>query len=123
MTRAGLRGGRIGMEMQSLFLTPRNADAIREKAPGVEWRDASGLVDVLRLVKSPLEMDYTRRAAKAADAGTLAAIEATRDGASDYEVAAGVPSRHDPRRQRVSGLRSLHPADLAPGRGAHDMAG
>ena len=33
-------------------------------------------------------MDYTRRAARAADAGTLAAIEAIRDGASDYEVAA-----------------------------------
>ena len=88
MARAGLRGGRIGMEMQSLFLTPRNADAIREKAPGVAWRDASGLVDELRLVKSPLEMGYTRRAARAADAGTLAAIEATRDGASDYEIAA-----------------------------------
>ena len=88
MRQAGLRGGRIGMEMQSLFLTPRIADAIREKAPGVAWRDASGLVDALRLVKSPLEMDYTRRAAWAADAGTLAAIEAIRDGASDYEVAA-----------------------------------
>ena len=88
MRQAGLQGGRIGMEMQSLFLTPRIADAIRERAPGVAWQDASGLVDALRLVKSPLEMDYTRRAAKAADAGTLAAIEAIRDGASDYEVAA-----------------------------------
>ena len=88
MARAGLRGGRIGMEMQSLFLTPRIADAIREKTPDVAWRDASGLADALRLVKSPLEMDYTRRAAKAADAGTLAAIEATRAGASDHEIAA-----------------------------------
>ena len=88
MRQVGLRDDRVGMEMQSLFLTPRIADAIREKAPGVAWRDASGLVDALRLVKSPLEMDYTRRAARAADAGTLAAIEAIRDGASDYEVAA-----------------------------------
>ena len=88
MKQAGLLGGRIGMEMQSLFLTPRAADAIREKTPDVAWQDASGLVDALRLVKSPLEMDYTRRAARAADAGTLAAIEAIRDGASDYEVAA-----------------------------------
>ena len=88
MRQAGLQGGRIGMEMQSLFLTPRIADEIRERAPGVAWQEASGLVDALRLVKSPLEMDYTRRAAKAADAGTLAGIEAIRDGASDYEVAA-----------------------------------
>ena len=34
-----------------------------------------------------------------------------------------VSSRDDPRRQRVSGLRSLHPPDVAPGRGAHDLAG
>ena len=88
MRQVGLRDGRVGMEMQSLFLTPRIADTIREKAPRVSWREASGLVDALRLVKSPLEMDYTRRAARAADAGTLAAIEAIRDGASDYEVAA-----------------------------------
>ena len=81
-------GGATGMEMQSLFLTPRIADAIREKTPDVAWRDASGLIDSLRLVKSPLEMSYTRRAATAADAGTLAAIEAVHDGASDYEVAA-----------------------------------
>ena len=33
-------------------------------------------------------MDYTRKAAAAADAGTLASIEAIRDGASDYEVSA-----------------------------------
>ncbi len=42
----------------------------------------------MRLVKSPLEMGYTRKAAIAADAGTAAAIEAIRDGASDYEVSA-----------------------------------
>jgi Xaa-Pro dipeptidase len=88
MAQAGLCGGRIGMEMQSLFLTPRTADAIRELTPATDWQDASGLVDALRLVKSMLEMDYTRRAAKAADAGTLAAIDAIRHGASDYEVSA-----------------------------------
>lgn len=86
--QAGVYGGRVGMEMQSLFLTPRVADAIRDKTPGLDWQDASGLIDALRLVKSPLEMDYTRKAAKAADAGTLAAIDAIRDGASDYEVSA-----------------------------------
>ncbi|MEO1331558.1 MAG: aminopeptidase P family N-terminal domain-containing protein, partial [Pseudomonadota bacterium] len=84
----GLSGGRLGLEMRSLFITPRIADGVREKTPGAAWRDASGLVDGLRLTQSPLEMSYTRRAAAAADAGTGAAIEAIRDGASDYEVSA-----------------------------------
>ena len=89
---AGLRDGRVGMEMRSLFLTPRTADAIRAGAPGCAWSDGSGIIDALRLVKSRLEMDYTRKAAVAADAGTLSAIEAIRDGATDYEVAAACHS-------------------------------
>lgn len=88
MRDLGLRGKRVGLEKRSLFLTPRHADLIQSGDPGSDWVDASGLIDDLRLVKSPLEMDYTRRAAKAADLGTLAAIEAVRDGCSDYEVAA-----------------------------------
>jgi len=86
--RAGVADGRIGMEMKSLFLTPHVADRVRAGTPGAAWHDASGLVDRLRMVKSPLEMAYTRRAAEAADAGTLAAIAAIRDGVSDHEVAA-----------------------------------
>jgi Xaa-Pro dipeptidase len=66
----GLGSARLGIEKRSLFM------------------DASGLIDEIRLVKSPLEQQYTRRAAAAADAGTLAAIDAIHDGASDFEVAA-----------------------------------
>ena len=85
---AGLASARVGMEKRSLFLTVHIAEAVIAGAPGIAWSDGSGLVDRLRLVKSPLEQAYTRRAAAAADAGTLAAIEAIQDGATDYQVAA-----------------------------------
>ena len=88
LAELGLKGGRLGIEKRSLFLTPRIAEGIQGRSESAEWHDASGLVDALRLVKSPLEMEFTRKAAQAADAGTLAAIEAIRDGASDYEVSA-----------------------------------
>ncbi len=88
LSELGLSGGRVGIEKRSLFLTPHIAEAIQERVSSAQWHDASGLVDALRLVKSPLEMDYTRKAASAADAGTLAAIEAIRDGVSDYEISA-----------------------------------
>ena len=87
MTDLGFRDGRVALEERCLFLTSRNACLIKQGAPRAEWHDGSGLVDQLRLVKSPLEMDYTRRAANASDAGTLAAIEAIGNGATDYEVA------------------------------------
>ncbi len=88
LSELGLLNSRIGMEKSSLFLTARLAESIQAKTPKVEWHDTSNLVSALRMVKSPLEMEYVRKAAKAADAGMLAAINATRDGASDYEVSA-----------------------------------
>jgi len=84
----GLSRARLGIEKRSLFMTPRIYELIIAGAPKADWSDGSGIIDELRLVKSPLEQDYTRRAAAAADAGTLAAIDAIRDGASDYEIAA-----------------------------------
>ena len=88
LSELNLLNSRIGMEKNSLFLTARLAESIQAKTPKVEWHDTSNLVSALRMVKSPLEMEYVRKAAKAADAGMLAAINATRDGASDYEVSA-----------------------------------
>jgi len=84
----GVSTGKLGIEKRSLFMTPRIYEMILAAASRVDWSDGSGIIDDLRLVKSPLEQEYTRKAAAAADAGTLAAIAAIRDGASDYEVAA-----------------------------------
>ena len=84
----GLTGARLGIEKRSLFLTLAHAEAIFAAVPGAAWEDASGLIDDIRLVKSPLEQAYTRRAAEAADAGTMAAVAAIGDGASDCDVAA-----------------------------------
>ena len=64
------------------------AESIKSKTPNVHWQDASNLVSGLRIIKSPLEMDFVRKAAKATDAGMLAAINSIKDGASDYEVSA-----------------------------------
>jgi len=83
-----LSSARIGIEKRSLFMTPRIYELILKGSPSAEWLDGSGIIDDLRLVKSPLEQAYTRKSAAAADAGTLAAIDAIRDGASDYEVSA-----------------------------------
>jgi Xaa-Pro dipeptidase len=84
----GLSSSQLGIEKRSLFMTPRIYEMILAGTPSARWLDGSGIVDDLRLVKSPLEREYTRKAAAAADAGTLAAIESIRDGASDYAVAA-----------------------------------
>ena len=88
LTERGLASARLGIEKRSLFMTPRIYELILAGSPKAEWLDGSGIIDDLRLVKSPLEQEYTRKAAAAADAGTMAAIDAIHDGASDYEVSA-----------------------------------
>lgn len=92
MKDLGLGGCRVGIEKRSLFLTPRHAERIQHGDAGADWVDASGLIDRLREIKSPLELEFTRKAAHAADTGTLAAIEALREGASDYEISAAYHS-------------------------------
>ncbi len=84
----GLASAHLGIEKRSLFMTPRIYEMILSGTESAQWSDGSGIIDDLRLVKSPLEQQYTRKAAAAADAGTMAAIEAIRDGASDYEISA-----------------------------------
>jgi Xaa-Pro dipeptidase len=78
----------IGAEMSSWFLTAQTYLRLKELLPGSTFRDTNGLVEQQRMVKSPAEIEYTRQAAKAVGAAMRAAIEATRAGALDAEVAA-----------------------------------
>ncbi len=102
----GLAGGRVAFERRSLFLHLHHAEGILSKAADMDWSDGSGLIDDLRQAKSPLEIDYTRKAARAADLGTSACIQAIRDGATDYEIAAEY--------LRVSTLEGSEPAGFGP---------
>jgi Xaa-Pro dipeptidase len=87
---AGLGSARIGLQKQSLYFPPYVAETLATGLPDVRWADASGLVEDLRLVKSPHELDYTRRAAAVADAMVQAAIETAGVGVNEQEIAAAV---------------------------------
>ena len=106
MKDLGLSGARVALERRSLFLHLHHAEGILSKASDVEWVDGSGLVDELRQAKSPLEIEYTRKAARAADLGTSACIEVIRDGATDYEIAGEY--------MRVSTLEGSEPTGFGP---------
>ncbi|MDR0355479.1 MAG: aminopeptidase P family N-terminal domain-containing protein [Deltaproteobacteria bacterium] len=88
----GLERGRIGLEKQTLFGPLENFEIIFQGLPQVEWRNFSEAVDELRRVKSPLELDYVRRAAAVSVAMTRAAVDACRAGAAENEIAAAACS-------------------------------
>ncbi|PXW55302.1 Xaa-Pro dipeptidase [Chelatococcus asaccharovorans] len=64
----GLQGKRLGIELDTHGLTAANWEKVRVACDG--WCtliDASTVVSLQRVVKSPLELDYVRRAASLAD--------------------------------------------------------
>lgn len=80
-------GARIGLELRTHALLPyhhgRLHAALSEVADVV---DASDVITELRLRKSPAEVEYSRQAGRAVDAGYEAAFAALRSGAREVEV-------------------------------------
>lgn len=81
---------RIGIESDSNACTPALYEGILRNLPHAEWVDATWLVDALRLVKSPREIAYLRRAAAVSDAMIEAALATARPGVNEKDVASEV---------------------------------
>lgn len=92
LTELGLHNGQIGMEVGAWFPTARTHFALRDALPAATFHDTTGLIEQIRMIKSPAEIEYMRQAARAASAGVKAAVEATRAGVLDNEIAAALYS-------------------------------
>ncbi len=68
LQECGCEGKRLGVEYDSYGLTAKNGKMLDNALDGFcELSDASGMVNLLRVVKSPEELVYIRRAAELAD--------------------------------------------------------
>lgn len=85
----GLGGKRIGIEMDAWFLSPKRYFEL-ERQLSTTFVDASGSVETLRLVKSPLELETIREATAIANAGMAAALATIKPGVTENDVAAEV---------------------------------
>ena len=87
----GCRGKRLGVEWEAYGLTANNERAVEAAMDGFcSLDDASRLVSRLRLVKSPAEMGYVRRAAELADAAWGEAVARAGPGAYEGDILAGM---------------------------------
>ncbi len=59
---------------------------MRMRFPQLEVRDLSPVIDQLRLIKSPRELDMIRKATRAAQSGILEAMRSTVPGIHEYEL-------------------------------------
>lgn len=84
------KSARLGIELAAWPLSAARFASISEEMPDVDWVDESRLASTMRLIKSPAEIAYQRRAGKAAEAGMQAAIDTVAVGVSERELAAEI---------------------------------
>lgn len=81
---------RIAIEREGWFVSPALQARFATALPEAVFLDGSGLVEELRMVKSPAELAAIRRAGTYAQAGMSAAIYACRAGATENDIAAAM---------------------------------
>lgn len=86
----GLEDKVLALEEGGYFFPIATYKKLIERFPRASWKDGGGLVEKARLIKSPEEIEYIRRAADAAMAGMTAAIAAIEPGKTENDLAAEV---------------------------------
>jgi len=81
---------KLAVEKDSNILTIERLNLIRAGNPGMEIVDFSGVIWEQRLIKSPAELSYIRRAAEIADAIVAAGAETVRAGTLDRDTLAAM---------------------------------
>ena len=85
----GCMGKRLGIENQSYGLTHFNGRQVDAALDGFcRLSDASDLVNMIRVVKSPAELKYVRKAGELGDLAFKAALRKTRAGADEGDILA-----------------------------------
>ena len=86
----GLGRGRIGVEKHTMSFPIHVWEGVLDRTPRVRWEDGSELVDDIRAIKSPAEIDYIRQAAAISSHALQSGIGVADVGANEREVAAEV---------------------------------
>ena len=113
LSRRGLGQGRVGMDIGSIHTS---FEVVRGMLDALGAEPCRGIVETVRLVKSPRELDYIREAAAVTDAGARAALEAVAEGASDWDIAAAAQGRTRAGELGVLLARAHHLRRVARGR-------
>lgn len=82
--------GPVGLEYDAYFFSARAEKALCAALPGVRFVDAGPLVNWVRAIKSPAEIELMRRAARIADRVMGVAVSAIRPGRRQCDAAAEI---------------------------------
>src|SRR5215470_1762135 len=84
----GLLGKRIGNQDDAWFFSAARYKKLLRRLGVTDLPDGSGIIEHVRRLKSPREIDYIRQAGRYCEASLRAAIDAVAPGKTDNDVAA-----------------------------------
>lgn len=90
LRKRGLAGKRIGVEKTSFFSTIEEYEGLRGKLPEANFVDGSGIIEWVRVIKSPEELALMTRCAKMLDHGSRAGLDALKAGTTEDIIAAEI---------------------------------
>jgi Xaa-Pro dipeptidase len=90
LKKMGLDGEKIGIEYSTWFLTLDRYETLKRLLPNVDFVREPDIVRELRLIKSPAEIEYLRRASRIAEKMIDAGFKASRVGASERDIASAI---------------------------------
>jgi ectoine hydrolase len=86
----GLDGKVIGLEMDSYFFSPMGYEAVRRDLPNARFEDANLLVNWVRAIKSPAEIELMRQAARILERVMATAVEVIEPGVRQCDAVAEI---------------------------------
>jgi len=88
--RLGLKKARVGLEVPAYYLHPHHYIRLKALLGDALVAEPTNLINSLKVVKSPRELDLVREAGRIADLGMDACAAAFREGRTEHEVAGAI---------------------------------
>lgn len=86
----GQENRNIGVEMENYYFTAKSYEQLKKGLPNASFRDATLLVNWVRLIKSDDEIEYMKKAAVIAEKAMTAGIHMIQEGVRECDVAAKI---------------------------------
>jgi len=112
----GCAKGRMGVEAENYYLSPKVLDGLGRALPNVKIEDIGNLLNRCRSVKSPAEIAYMRQAAKIASNAMRRALEMMAVGVRQCDVAATVVQAQIAGVDGIGGMYTVSPPYLLTGK-------
>ncbi len=90
MRERGLDRGTIGLEMDAYYFSPMAYEALKAHLPNARFVDSKSLVNWVRAVKSPREIEYMSQAARIMERVMRVAVDAVEPGTRQCDAVAKI---------------------------------